>query len=129
MSNVADLDRLIRAIKDAEIRLSSIKTSVENIDKEILALTPRKAELATNLRFLKQGNTVPLAQEYKRTKAELTKTSSRLNIISGERVKAHQACLEIEKIIEKFKKDHTNLIISSENNILKGNFGGTRGKR
>lgn len=129
MGLIVELDRLDRAIKDANIRLSSIRINIDQLDREISILGPRKLELGQNLEFLKQNDTVPLAQEYKKAKAELTKVISRLNIITNDRAKAFKATLDIEQIIAKFKRDHANLIIGSENNILKGNFGGRRGKK
>ncbi len=129
MTLIQELDLLNRAIKDNDIRLYSIKAGIDQLDKEIAVLTPRKKELEQNLEFLKKQETIPLAQEFKKTKAELSKTVSRLNTITADRAKAHQAALTAEQIIAKFKRDHANLVISSENNILKGNFGGRRGKK
>ena len=129
MGLATDLDRLSRAIKDADISLFSVKARIEQLDKEIAILAPRKNELEQNIEFLKKQDTIPLAQEFKKSKAELAKTSSRLNIIVSERVKVYQASLDIEMAIAKFKRDHDQLIIGSENNILKIDFGGKRGKR
>ena len=129
MSLTTELDKLTRALKDADISLFSVKARIEQLDKEIAILAPRKNELEQNIEFLKKQDTIPLAQEFKKSKAELAKTSSRLNIIRSERVKVFQASLDIEAAIAKFKRDHANLIIGSENNILKIDFGGNRGKR
>jgi chromosome segregation ATPase len=129
MGLTTDLDKLSRAIKDADISLFSVKARIEQLDKEIAILAPRKNELEQNIEFLKKQDTIPLAQEFKKSKAELAKTSSRLNIIVSERVKVYQASLDIEMAIAKFKRDHDQLIIGSENNILKIDFGGKRGKR
>ena len=129
MSRIVELDMLNRAIKDAEIRLGSVKSAVEQIDKEIASLTPRKEELERNLEFLKQSTTIPLAQEFKRTRAELSKTRIRLANITSDRTKANDAIIAITEIIAKFKKDYEEMIIKSENNILRGSFGGSNGKR
>ena len=128
MNKIAELDRLDKALKDAEIRLKSIQTNVEGIDKEISVLTPRKNELEQNLKFHKKANTVPIAHEYKKAKAELAQVKTRLNAITTDRTRAIQACMDIELIIDKFKRDHYELLKTSENNILRVIFGGKRGK-
>jgi chromosome segregation ATPase len=129
MSKLIELDKLDRVIKDSKIRLGSIKTNVELLDKEINALEPRRFELERSIGFLKQQETIPLAHEYRKIKSELTKTVARLKIITVDRNKAHQAALDVEKIIEKFQRDYQKLAISGENNILKPNFGGNNGKK
>ena len=128
MTKTQQIDQLDRAIRDSDIRLYSVKSNIDNISKEVEGLSIRKNELEQNLDFLKQEDTIPLAQVYKKVKSELAKINSRLNIITSDRAKAQNAATEIEYIIAKLKRDHAALIISSENNILKGNFGGRRGK-
>ena len=129
MGLINELDKLTRALKDADISLFSVKARIEQLDKEIAVLVPRKNELEQNIEFLKKQDTIPLAQEFRKSKAELAKTVSRLSIIVSERVRVFQASLDIEAAIARFKRDHAQLIIGSENNILKIDFGGKRGKR
>ena len=129
MSKIDQLDKLDRAIKDAEIRLKSIRTAIEQLDHEINVLNPRKNELEQNIQFHKKAETIPLAHEYKKAKAELSKTKARLILITSDRKKASQACDDIEEIIEKFKRDHTELLKTSENNVLKPVFGDKRGQK
>ena len=128
MSSIEELDKISRALSDAEIRLKSIQTAVENLDKEISILGPRKLELEQNLEFHKKQNTIPLVHEHRRSKNDLAKTTARLILIMADRKKAAQACSDVEAIIEKLKKDHTELLKNSENNVLRGRFGAKRGK-
>lgn len=129
MNKAEQLDQLDKAIKDADIRLKSIICNVEQIDKEISVLSPRKNELEKNIEFHKRSGTIPLAHEYKKAKLELSKVRVRLNAITSDRSKAVQATKDIEKIIEKFRKDHYELLRTSENNVLRVLFGGNRGKK
>lgn len=129
MSKIEELDKLDKAIKDADLRLKSIQTNIEQIDKEIAVLGPRKLDLEQNIEFHKKKDTVPLAQEYKKSKAELSKIKARLILITSDRKKTAQACDQIKEIIEKFKRDHLELLKTSENNVLRPTFGGSRGKR
>lgn len=127
MSKIEELDKLDKAIRDAEISLKSIRISIEQTDNEINVLSTRKNELEQNIQFHKKSDTIPLAHEYKKAKAELSKTKARLILIVSDRKKAYQASKDIEQIIEKFKIDRSNLLKTSENNVLKPIFGGKRG--
>jgi chromosome segregation ATPase len=129
VSKADELDKLDKAIKNAEISLKSIKTTIEQLGKEIAILAPRKNELEQNLEFHKKAEIVPIAHEYKKAKSELSKTKNRLAMITSDQKKAMEACKDIEEIIAKFRSDYIKLIKTSENNILTPNFGGSRGKR
>lgn len=129
MSKIEQLDKLDREIKNAEISLKSIRLNVEQIDKEISVLSPRKNELEQNIEFHKKADTVPIAHEYKKVKAELAKIKARLILISSDQKRAIQACKDIEQVIDRFKREHLELIKTSENNVLKPIFGGKRGQK
>lgn len=129
MNNIEQIDRLDKAIKDAEMRLKSIESNITNIDNEIKALSPRLSELESNLEFHKRQGTVPKAHEYKKTKTELVKIKHRLNLINSDRTKCDQACKDINQIIEKFKNDRLELLKHSNNNVLSAKFGGKRGQK
>lgn len=129
MSKIAELDKLDKALKDADIRLKSIQSAIEQIDKEIAVLSPRKTELEQNIEFHKKEGIIPLAHEYGKTKNELFKTKARLALITSDQKKAIQAVKDIQLIIEKFKKDHYELLKTSENNVLRVLFGVNRGKK
>jgi len=128
VSKIEELDKLTKGIADADIKLKSIYSAIEQIDKEIAVLSPRKLELEQNLEFLKKTDTVPIAHEYKKTKVELTKTKVRLTAITSDRKKADDACKQIVEIINKFKNDHMELLRQNEDNVLKVLFGANRGK-
>lgn len=129
MNKIEQLDLITRELKNSEIRLKSVEATVEQIDKEIAALEPRKTELERLLGFHKKAETVPIAQEYKKAKAELSKVKARLILINADQKRARDACKTIEDIIYKFKKDQYDLIKDSGNNVLKPLFGGKRGQK
>lgn len=129
VSKNEELDKLDRAAADAEIRLKSIQLNIEQIDKEIAVLNPRKDELEQSIEFHKRTGTIPIAHEYKKAKTEFSKTKARLILITSDRKKADDACKQIEKIIEKLKRDHMELLRTNENNVLRVLFGAGRGKK
>lgn len=129
MSKIEELDKLDRAIKDAEVNLKSIQTKTELMAKEIAVLGPRKNELEQNIQFHKRAGSIPIAHEYRKSKQELTKVKGRLTLITLDHSKALQAIKDVEQIIEKFKRDYDSLSKTSENNVLQGSFGDKRGKK
>lgn len=129
MNKIEELDKLSRAIADCDIKFKSIQANIEQIDKEIDVLTPRKGELEQNIEFHKKANTVPIVHEHKKVKAELSKVKTRLILIVSDRKKSIDACKQIEEIIEKLKRDHAALSNINENNVLTIPFGGKRGKK
>lgn len=84
VSKIDQLDQLDKAIKDSHIKYKSIETNIEQIDKEIAVLAPRKTELEQNIEFHKSAGTVPIAHEYKKAKAELSKVIARLIFITAD---------------------------------------------
>jgi chromosome segregation ATPase len=129
VSKIEELDRLDREIKNAEIRLKSIQTAIEQTDKEIAVLSPRRSELEQNISFHKKTDAAPILHEYRKAKNELSKTKARLILITADQKKAIQACKDIELIIQRFKKDHLELLKTSDNNVLRVLFGSKRGQK
>ncbi len=129
MGKQDELDKLTKSIMDADISLKTIEAKVILLEKEIISLEPRKLELETNIEFHKKAEIIPIAQEYKRTKTELNKIKARLALIKPDYKKSVQACKDIVKIIEKFKRDQNALLNIGENNVLRPAFGAKNGKK
>lgn len=127
MGNLQEIDKLDRAMKDAEIRLKSIRHNLEKIDHEITVLEPLQKELEENIEFLKRTGTIPMAQEFRKTKQELAKTKARLGLLLVDRPKVSNACDEVESIIHKFRKDIQDLILSDDKKVLKFQRGNKNG--
>jgi len=128
MNITEELDKISRTIKDLEIRLSAIRTNIDQIDKEMSVLNPRKVELERNLRFQKKEGIIPIAHEYKKAKAELSRTTARLILITSEHNKAISVSNQIERTITQLKDDHSRLTNLLENNVIQVSFGGDCGK-
>jgi chromosome segregation ATPase len=128
VSKIEQLDKLSKAIADADIRLKSIQMNIEKIQAEVSVLSPKKTELKQNIEFHKKEGTIPLAHEFKKARAELSKTTARLILLMSDLKKSQEACQQIAEIIEKFKNDHEALLKTSENNVLRPKFGANRGQ-
>jgi flagellar biosynthesis chaperone FliJ len=68
MSKIDELDKLDKTLKDAELHLKSIESTMEKIDKELVSLSARKTELENNMAFHKKENTIPIVNEYRKSK-------------------------------------------------------------
>lgn len=128
MGRLDECDKLDKYLKDADIKLKSILANIEKIDKEISVLGPRKNELEQNLEFHKKEGTIPIAQEYKAAKAELSKVTARLIMLNSDRKKSDQACADIELIMDKYRRELIKLMKVDDNNVLRPKFGAKNGK-
>lgn len=123
MSRQQELDRLDRAIKDADIRLKSIKNSLEVIDKEINQLTVLEVDLEQNLTILKQKRIIAMAAEYRKAKLELERSKSRLAMLKVNRNNAQAAFDEMDKFLLESREAYAKILKEANNNVLKGKFG------
>ncbi len=129
MNKLQHLEKLDRAIRDGEFRLKSIQYTLEKVQQEINALTPLVDHLEQNLDFLKKSETIPIAHEYRKVKEELSKSKKRLSDIKKDFALGSKGVEELIAIIAKFKKEQSDLIAACENNVVKGSFGGSNGKK
>lgn len=129
MNKVEELDKLDKAIKNAEITQRSIQNSIDILYKEINMLSQQKIELEQNLEFHKSAGIVPIAHEYGKSKKELAKITNRLDLITIDHKKSVQGLNHVQEIITKFKSDYAELLASNENNVVRALFGAKRGKK
>ena len=129
MNRSEELEKLDKAIKDAEISQKSIQDNIDIIHKEINTLNKLKNELEQNLEFHKRVGIIPIAHEYGRSKKELTKVINRLAIIGLDYKKFVHGLNQVQDIIIKFKRDYAELLGSNDNNVIRALFGARRGKK
>lgn len=127
MSKIEQLDKLEKTLKDAEIHLKSIESTMEKIDKELVALGARKNELENNIAFHKKQSTIPLVNEHRKSKTELSKITTRFNLVTADKLAAIRALAGTKEVIEKFKKAYSE--IYNQNNVVPGIFGAKNEKK
>lgn len=121
MSKTEQLDKLAQTIKEADLHLSTIVSTMDKIDKELAALGSRRIELEGNLAFHKRPNTIPLVNEHRKSRTELAKIVTRMNLVTADRLAAIRALVGTREVIEKFKLAHSELY--NQNNTVMGTFG------
>lgn len=127
MSRKDDLERADRIIKDAEIRLRTVKVTLEAIEKEVDQLTAVEKQLEANVKFLKKKNIIALAVEYKKAKEDLTKAKARLTMIKNDREKIRQTYHDTELLIFNAKEAYEQAMKDATNNVVQGKFGRKNG--
>lgn len=128
MGKQDDLTKLYRTIKDAEVRLNVLSLNMATIQKEVNFLVNMEAQLEENVMYLKSIKIIALATEYKRTKEDLKKTKTRLSHLRTDMASNQKASKDLEALLEKYKENYDKLSKDSENNVLHGKFGKSRGK-
>lgn len=119
----ADLEKIDRTLKDGEIRLRTVKTNLDALEKEIQNLSSLESQLAENVKCLKKKNIVAIATEYKKAKEELSKIRQRAIALKNDREHFKKASEEVECSMKKAKEELEKLQRLGDNNVLRGKFG------
>jgi len=122
VGRLEDLAKLDRAVKDAEIRLHTVHSSIVGLDKELDTLSNLEDTLEENLKCLKNSSTIPIASEYKKAKEDLKKTRLRATALQNDRAHYHKAKAEVEASVAKIKEEIEKLK-KGDDNVLHANFG------
>ena len=122
MGKQEELEKHDRAVKDGEIRLRTVKTNIEVLNREIETLSALEMQLEENVRCLKKKNIVAIAAEFKKAKADLTKTKVRLLALQNDREHFKKSIANLESVMEKSKEEIVKLK-NGDNNVLRGKFG------
>ncbi len=123
MSKQVDLERLDRAIKDGMIRICTVKSNIDLLDKDIETLIQLESTLVENLKCLKEKNIIAMASEFRKAKEDLGKTRIRLTVQQNEREDYRKALANVTQVVEESKEAIEKIKKSGENNVLHGNFG------
>ncbi len=118
MSHTEDLKKIDRVIKDAEIRIKTMKTSIDAIDKELISISVFRQTLEDNVKCLKTNKVIALATEYKKAKEELKRTKFRIGSLENDRKHFASVLKEAEILLRKSKEDIEKLNSVGDNNVL-----------
>jgi chromosome segregation ATPase len=118
VSHTEDLKKIDRVIKDAEIRIKTMKTSIDAIDKELISISVFRQTLEDNVKCLKTNKVIALATEYKKAKEELKRTKFRIGSLENDRKHFASVLKEAEILLRKSKEDIEKLNSVGDNNVL-----------
>jgi hypothetical protein len=117
-----ELEKADRLVKDADVKLRTINTALEGVNREIQQLVAVEVQLEENLQFLKKKNIIALAQEYKKGKEDLMKTKNRLSMLRIDHSNISRAQVDCEAYLQKAKQSYAKLL-KGDNNVVRGKFG------
>lgn len=123
MGRTEDLARIDRSLKDGEIRLRTVKTNLDALDREISILNTLESELVENVKCLKTKQIIAKAAEYKKAKEDLAKTRARLIGLKNDREHFRKAHAEVEFVMNKAREELEKIQKNGDNNVLHGKFG------
>lgn len=127
MSKQIELEKLDRAIKDSQIRLCTVKSNIELLDREVETLSRLEVQLESNLKCLKKKDIIPIASEFKKAKEDLGKTRIRLITVKNEREDFKKAMDHVNQCMDKAREEIEKIKKIGENNVLHGKFGKDHG--
>lgn len=119
MGREEELSKIDKSIKDAELRIKTLQTSIDALDKEIAAVSRLEKTLVENVKCLKSKQIIAIAQEYKKAKEELKRTQNRLLLLRNDREHYHKSSEEIEKLLEQARKAFDKLQNIGDSNVLR----------
>jgi chromosome segregation ATPase len=123
MSKQVELEKHDRAIKDANVRSSTVKMNMEILDREIASLDQAELDLEENISVLKQQKIVAMADQYKKAKEELKKVRTRLIASKNEREDYRKALDHVNQVIQQSVDAIEKIKRDGDNNVLHANFG------
>lgn len=123
VSKKEELDKADKEIKQADIRLKTVKINLDAIEKDLEELLNLETRLQDNIKFLKKKNIVAMANEYKKAKEDLVRTKARLIIVRKERNDVTKAYHNMELLIYNAKTAYISSVKGNENNVFHGKFG------
>ena len=122
MGKQEDVDKLDRLVRDIEIRLHTIKMSIDSLTKEIDILAELEIQLDQNVKCLKKKNVIAIAAEFKKSKDDLARAKARSIILKNDREHFRKNSAEMDAMAKKTKEELKKLQKIGQNNVLLGKF-------
>jgi hypothetical protein len=121
MSSAEYFNKASHALLDAEIKLNTISSQLEKLDREIGMLMSVQANLEENVRFLKESRVIVMANEYRKIKTDLQTVKTRQSFLRIDRATILKVEKQAEIVYNKAKLDYKkaySLLHGPANNVL-----------
>lgn len=115
MNKTMELEQAERDVKDTELKLHRIKTTLKDVQAEIASLDQVEKQLEENINFLKQSGATVLAQEFKKAREDLIRTRGRLSMIRIDRDNIEKAEADCEAYLIKSKAALVKALLGKDN--------------
>ena len=128
MNILLELDKLEHEIRDLEYRSVNVKNGITSIDREIVLLSMKEVAVSENIKNLKKSSIIVLASEFKRSKEDLSRTRTRLEMIRKDKSNLENALTVTSSFLDKARAKLDSLRKMEVTNVLYGNFGSKDGQ-
>lgn len=123
MAKIEDLDKLTKSIKDAEETKKGILSNFNAFSKEIDIFSAKEKELEENIKCLKKNRIIAIAQEFKKSKAELAKIRTKILSLNNDREHLKKSCDSLDTFIKNTHAEIDKVQKAIDNNVLQFNRG------
>lgn len=118
MNLYTEIEAAERQIKETESRINSIKDGIASVEREIVLLSLKELALKDNIKILRKSTGIVLVAEFKRSKEDLARTTTRLSMIRTDKESLERAKVDAHKYLAKFKEKLEELKASEVSNVL-----------
>jgi chromosome segregation ATPase len=118
VGHTEELAKIDRTIKDSEIRIRTVKSSIDVIDAEIELVSRLQDNLKENVKCLKSKKIVAIAIEFKKAREELERAKKRITALNSDRAHFNKALKETEAVLKQARIDYERMESAAENNVL-----------
>jgi len=128
MNYLAELEKAEHEVRDLEFRYANVKDGIGSIDREIALLSVKDVALSENIKNLKKSSVIVLASEFRRSKEDLNRTKTRLDMIKKDKLNLENALAVTLSFLEKARLKLDSIRKSESTNVLQGEFGNKDGQ-
>ena len=118
MSRTDDIQNLEKSITEAYAKMITVLSNIEAISKEIDLLSNKEKELEENIKYLKEKKIVTVAQEFKKSKQDLKKISSKISILDSDKKHFLKVSQSIQEFIDKIRIQIEKMEYINTNNVI-----------
>jgi uncharacterized protein YhaN len=116
MSKHDEFERLDRTYKDTEIRIRTTQSHLAAVERELSTLISLETTLKENIKCLKTKQIIAIVQEFKKSKEELKRAQTRMQVLRVDRAVFIKDIKNLEAVLEVTNRDMEKLL--EENNVL-----------
>ena len=123
MNPIIELEKSEREVQDLEARCVNVRDGLNSIEREISLLTLKEIALSENIKNLKQHAITIMASEFRRSKEDLKRTETRLEMIRKDKSNLENALKVTLDFLDKARLKLDELRKMEVTNVIYGKFG------
>lgn len=119
MSIYIEVDKVEHQIRDLEFKQKSAQNGLIDLEREMVLLNIKKTALSENIKNLKKNEIIIISiPEFKKSKEELNRAITRMEMVKTEKEKVQRALKSIEEFIAKAYEKLKELKSQEVSNVI-----------